>query len=76
MARPPYIEYSGAAYAAYAVHGYALMGVGEHLGLHYSTVSKRRRRVREQRGRLADQDLTPSPLAPLRGWAYHTRLEG
>jgi DNA-directed RNA polymerase specialized sigma24 family protein len=40
------------AYAAYAVHRYTLMEIGEHLGLHYSTVSKWVRRVREQRGSL------------------------
>jgi hypothetical protein len=27
-------------YAAYAVHRYTLMGIGRHLGLDYSTVSK------------------------------------
>ena len=40
------------AYAAYAVHRYTLMEIGEHLGLHYSTVSKWGRRVRERRGSL------------------------
>jgi DNA-directed RNA polymerase specialized sigma24 family protein len=40
------------AYAAYAVHRYTLMEIGEHLGLHYSTVSKWGRRVRERRGGL------------------------
>ncbi len=34
--------------AAYAVHRYALKEIGEHLGLHYSTVSKRVRRARER----------------------------
>jgi putative transposase len=36
-------------YAAYAVHRYTLTEIGEHLGLHYSTVSKRVRRVRQRR---------------------------
>jgi putative transposase len=36
-------------YAAYTVHRYTLTEVGEHLGLHYSTVSKRVRRVQQRR---------------------------
>jgi putative transposase len=36
-------------HAAYAVHRYTLTEIGEHLGLHYSTVSKRVRRVRQRR---------------------------
>jgi putative transposase len=40
---------------AYRVHGYALREIAEHLGCHYSTIS---RRLREQE--LAVQDLTPS----------------
>jgi DNA-directed RNA polymerase specialized sigma24 family protein len=39
-------------YAAYAVHRYTLTEIGEHLGLHYSTVSKRVRRVRQAAGNL------------------------
>jgi len=36
------------AYTAYAVHRYTLREIGEHLGLHYSTVSKSVRRARER----------------------------
>jgi REP element-mobilizing transposase RayT len=39
-------------YAAYAVHRYTLMKIGEHLGLHYSTVSKRVQRERERQENL------------------------
>jgi DNA-directed RNA polymerase specialized sigma24 family protein len=42
-------ETEARAYAAYAVHRYTLTEIGEHLGLHYSTVSKRVRRVRKRR---------------------------
>jgi putative transposase len=43
-------------HAAYCRHGYALREIAEHIGCHYSTVS---RRLREQE--LALQDLTPLP---------------
>ena len=44
-------------HAAYRAHGYALREIAEHLGCHYSTVS---RRLREQEAEVALQDLTPN----------------
>ena len=45
--------------AAYRAHGYALREIGEFLGCHYSTVS---RRLREEE--VAVQDLTPTEARP------------
>lgn len=51
--------------AAYREHGYTLREIGEFLGCHYSTASRRLRREEVTAPSVAMQDLTPMPRAKL-----------
>ncbi len=49
-----------AIWKAHVQYGYSLATVGQHLGLHYTTISKNRSASAEQTDKVMIQDLTPN----------------